>query len=73
MSAPGAPPARAVRIVRKSDPRPLVLVCRDPDGLVAAIREAKARAKRPKVRVDAEPAEEADQELEPASEQRRER
>ena len=64
---------RAVRIVRKSDPRPLVLVCRDPDGLVAAIREAQARANRPKVRVEVEPAEGAEHELEPASEQRRER
>jgi hypothetical protein len=34
--------ARAVRIVRRDQP-PLVLVVRDPDGLVAALREAKAR------------------------------
>lgn len=64
---------RAVRIVRKSDRRPLVLVCRDPEGLVAAIGEAKARATKPKVRVDVEPAEDAEHELEPASEQRRAR
>jgi hypothetical protein len=43
--------ARAVRIVRVSDPRPLVIVMRDPEGLADALRRAKDRGAR-KVRVE---------------------
>ncbi len=61
--------ARAVRIERASQPR-VVIVCKEPDALVAAVEEARARAAAPRVRVAT--AEDAPDEVE-ASATRRER
>ncbi len=58
---------RAVRITKRGDSNKLVLVMKDPDGLVAALREAQSRAAgKPKVRVELE--ENAEEELEQESE-----